>query len=73
MSETSRRLTEAIAREIAEREGRALEFADLAFEMMEMGHDATAEVFRGMCRKHRVKALELRCNAMVLRTDSDPK
>jgi len=41
--------------------------------MMEMGHEAIAEVFRGMCRKHRVKAIELRCNAMVFGTDSDPE
>ncbi|TNC04484.1 hypothetical protein FF100_36575 [Methylobacterium terricola] len=67
MTNTHRRLVDAMIAEIIEQEGMAQELAEFADLMEEDGHHATADTLRAMSRGRRVKGMELRGNLAALR------
>lgn len=66
MPDTCRQVMDATIAEIVEEEGMALELAELAYELAQDGHHATAQMLRQMGRRHRINGMALRGNLAVL-------
>lgn len=57
--------------QIIEEEGLARDLATRAYELAQNGHHATAELFRQMGRRQRVKGMQLRGNLAALEASED--
>lgn len=71
MPESTRRLVDAMTYEVVETEGMARDLAEIAHDLDEDGCKATAQIFRDMSRKLRVKGLERRSNLAALIVEHD--